>query len=134
MAKNVICDTDVMIDFWDVAAKRHDSTREIVENVIRLDNVLLSVVTKMELLSGALNKRDLNRLNKKLTRFNISLLSEAISIKAVELLLKYRLSHGLTFPDALIAATAIVTGLELFTYNLKDFVFIQGLKLFTPNR
>jgi len=134
MAKNVICDTDVMIDFWDVAANRHDSTREIVENLIRLDNVLLSVVTKMELLSGALNKRDLNRLDKKLTRFNISLLNEAISVKAVELLLKYRLSHGLTFPDALIAATAIVTGLELFTYNLKDFVFIQGLKLFTPNR
>jgi predicted nucleic acid-binding protein len=134
MATNVICDTDVMIDFWDVAAKRHDSTREIVENSIRLDNVLLSVVTKMELLSGALNKRNLSKLDKKLTRFNISLLNEAISVKGVELLLKYRLSHGLTFPDALIAATAIVTGLELFTYNLKDFVFIQGLKLFIPNR
>lgn len=35
-------------------------------------------------------------------------------------------------PDALIAAIAIANGLELFTYNKKDFDFIPELKLYRP--
>jgi predicted nucleic acid-binding protein len=50
---------------------------------------------------------------------------------AIELIKTYRLSHGLAIPDALIAATAIITELELFTYNQRDFRFISGLKLFS---
>jgi hypothetical protein len=46
-----------------------------------------------------------------------------------ELLEKYSLSHKLSLPDALIAATAIVYGIELFTLNLKDFKFIKQVKL-----
>jgi len=43
---------------------------------------------------------------------------------------EYSLSHRLSIPDALIASTAIVNDLELFTLNLKDFRFIKGLKLY----
>ena len=39
----------------------------------------------------------------------------------------YSLSHKLTIPDALIAATAIVHDIELYSLNLKDFRFITGL-------
>jgi len=42
-------------------------------------------------------------------------------------------SHGLQIPDALIAATAICHDMELLTYNVKDFKFIQGIKLFSDN-
>jgi predicted nucleic acid-binding protein len=30
-------------------------------------------------------------------------------------------------PDCLIAATSIITGYPLLTYNKKDFVFIEGV-------
>ena len=43
----------------------------------------------------------------------------------------YSLSHKLTIPDALIASTALVYSLDLYTFNLKDFRFITGLNLYT---
>ena len=42
----------------------------------------------------------------------------------------YSLSHKLTIPDALIAATAITQDLELYTLNIKDFRFIKDLKTY----
>ena len=42
----------------------------------------------------------------------------------------FKLSHGLAIADSLIAATAIETKLKLFTYNLKDFRFINDLILY----
>jgi predicted nucleic acid-binding protein len=56
--KKVVCDTDVMIDFWDVSSVRHLKTKSVLENNIGLDNVVLSVITRMELLMGAANKSE----------------------------------------------------------------------------
>jgi predicted nucleic acid-binding protein len=42
----------------------------------------------------------------------------------------YSLSHKLSIPDALIAATALVHDSELFTLNVKDFRFIPSLTLY----
>ena len=42
----------------------------------------------------------------------------------------YSLSHKLNIPDALIASTALVNQVELYTLNRKDFLFITGLKLY----
>ncbi|WP_199301990.1 PIN domain-containing protein [Pseudanabaena cinerea] len=42
----------------------------------------------------------------------------------------YSLSHKLTIPDALIAATALANDLELYTLNIKYFRFIENLKLY----
>lgn len=44
----------------------------------------------------------------------------------------YSLSHKLSLPDALIAATALVHNLELYTLNTKDFRSIFGLQLYQP--
>jgi hypothetical protein len=44
----------------------------------------------------------------------------------------YSLSHKVSIPDALIAATALVHDLELYTMNTKDFRFIAKLKLYQP--
>ena len=38
-------------------------------------------------------------------------------------------SHTLNIPDSLIASTALEYKCKLFTYNLKDFKYIDGLKL-----
>ena len=44
---------------------------------------------------------------------------------AVNMIEKYAKSHGLHIPDALIASTAMCSGMELLTFNLKDFKFIE---------
>jgi tRNA(fMet)-specific endonuclease VapC len=38
----------------------------------------------------------------------------------------------LALPDALIASTALVYNLDLYTTNRKDFDFIEGIKLYNP--
>ena len=128
----MICDTDVMIDFWETRNQRHASTKNIILEQIGTDNVVLTTITKIELLAGAVNKSDIHKISKKLSRFTIELFSPAIAIRTFALIETYALSHGLALPDSIIAATAIEMDLPLFTYNIKDYKFIKGLLLYTP--
>jgi len=128
--KTIICDTDVMIDYWNKYSLRHFATKELLEKVIELDNVVLSAITKMELLMGAKDKEGLVRINKKISQFKIILIDNAITESAIQLLQNYRLSHGLALPDAFIAATCNTLELKLFTHNIKDYKFIDDLVLF----
>jgi hypothetical protein len=131
MAKNkVVCDTDVMIDYWDVLSKRHIQTKSILEDKIGLDNIVISAITKMELLMGASNKSEETKIGKKLNRFNVALINNEITLEAIRIFETYRLSHGIAIPDCIIGSTAKIINLELFTYNLKDFRFISKLRLF----
>jgi predicted nucleic acid-binding protein len=88
----------------------------------------------MELLTGAGNKSEMTLILKKLDKYNILLINDEITLKDFDLVQNYFLSHSLQLPDALIAASAMVTGFELFTYNSKDYRFITGLKLFKVAR
>lgn len=131
MAKDkIVCDTDVMIDYWNTSSKRYSQTKTILEDKIGLDNVVISAITKMELLTGAINKAEEQKIRKKLNRFNIALINHEITLEAISLFETYRLSQGLTIPDCFIGATAKIMELELFTYNLKDYKFMSKLRLF----
>lgn len=102
---------------------------EALQN-IGYENIVLSSVTVMELYQGMANKQDLLQMKKKINYFDIVQIDVISSKLAISLIEKYRLSHGLAIPDALIAASAISVQMELFTYNLKDFSFIPDLKLY----
>lgn len=116
MAKEkIICDTDVMIDYWDKTNIRHAATKVTLENAIQLDNVVLSAITKMELMLGATNKTDLQKITRKLTRFNIALINNDITLRGFDLIETYRLSHGLALADSLIAATVLLCAIEVTT-------------------
>ena len=129
-AKQVICDTDVMIDFWEDKNDRRKATRKTIEITIGIDNVISSAITKIELLKGAINKADIQRISKRLSRFNIELINADITLKTFSLIEKYSLSNGLALPDSFVAATAMVMDLQLFTYNVRDYKFIDGLSLY----
>ncbi|MEN8122483.1 MAG: PIN domain-containing protein [Bacteroidota bacterium] len=55
-------------------------------------------------------------------------INEKISKNFIDLMLEYTLSHNLDLPDALIASTAIIYDLELYTLNKKHFRYIDNLK------
>ncbi|KXK15369.1 MAG: PIN domain protein, partial [Chloroflexi bacterium OLB14] len=55
-----------------------------------------------------------------------------ISEITLSLLETYSLSHRLSLPDAIIAATALRHNFNLYTLNIKDFRFIDGLGLYKP--
>jgi predicted nucleic acid-binding protein len=51
-----------------------------------------------------------------------------IITKAIEL----RKSRKMSVADAIIAATALLKGLELYTHNIQDFDWIEGLRVVDP--
>ncbi len=99
----IIVDSDILID----ADRDVDGGVSYLENMEKRSTLAISVVTQMELMIGCRNKHELRPTNKFLERFKNLDLNEQISNITVELLQKYRLSHGLLIADALIAATAI---------------------------
>lgn len=127
MAKNkiVLCDTNILIEL-------SKSNIEVVDELrsIGSANIAVSSVSAGELIVGALNKNDLNKIKKALAAIQVVYLNETISLKSIELLETYSLSHGLDIPDSLIAATALINELQLYTLNLKHFKFIKGLRLY----
>ena len=120
----ILCDTNIFIE----AFKNNPSATSLLRH-IGFENISLSAVTLMELYFGALNKRELSKIKRQLQELEIIEIDKEISAEATNLIEKYSKSHGLQIPDALIAATAIHYNMELLTYNLKDFKFIEGIKL-----
>ena len=120
----ILCDTNVIIE----TLKGDEKTIKVMES-IGLENIAISSVTVMELYFGALNKRELNKIKKHLKALNIVHFNNDVSELAVSMIESYSKSHGLQIPDAIIAATALSLEIKLFTLNLKDFRYIDGLKL-----
>jgi predicted nucleic acid-binding protein len=57
--------------------------------------------------------------------------TQAITLRATELMESLTLSHGLQMGDALIAATALEHQLPVLTANVKHFGAVQGLQVET---
>ncbi len=120
----ILCDTNIIIELF----KGDKSTIDLVEK-IGIDTISISVITEMELLFGALNNNELKKIKKYLSTLEIVHIDLLISETALVLIEKYSKSHHLQIPDSIIAATSLVYGMELFTYNIKDFKYIKDLKL-----
>lgn len=121
----VLCDTNVFIYAFNGDAK----TISVLQN-IGFDSVLLSSITVMELYQGMGNKKELQAMKKKIKYYDVIEVDVEISKLATRLIDQFNLSHGLLIPDAIIAASAVVHQIELFTYNVKDFQFIPNIKLY----
>ena len=119
-----LCDTCILIDYL---KGKVDIQQKLSKD--RTEGLGMSSVTYMELMVGALNKREVGIIKKAFADFEIIEISESISTKARNLIEKYTKSHGLLIPDALIGATALELGLPLYTANIKDFQFIPDLVL-----
>ncbi|RLD73989.1 MAG: type II toxin-antitoxin system VapC family toxin [Bacteroidetes bacterium] len=120
----VVCDTNILIEFY-------KGNSEIINNLqgIGSQNIALSSVTAAELIFGALNKKELKNIKRDLDQLFVIPLNEKISKNFIDLMLEYTLSYNLDLPDALIASTAIIYDLELYTLNKKHFKYIDDLKL-----
>ena len=123
----ILCDTDILIEFFKNNAKIVLELRQIGQNRIGISHI-----TQAELYFGALDKSELKKIKRHLLllcQFPVNL---AVSKRFLQLMEEYSLSHNLSIPDALIAATALEHMLKLYTLNTKDFHFIPGLMLYYP--
>ena len=125
----MLVDTDVLI--WHLRGYPQ-ATRRLDE----LAALTLSAVTYLEMLQGMRDKAELAAVKKMLDKRSATLLplTEAITLRATELMESLTLSHGLQMGDALIAATALAHGLPVLTANVKHFGAVPGLAVeaFSP--
>ena len=92
------------------------------------EEIFIGRISAMELINGARNKRDQKVIQEFISVYSIKELSDLIGQEAHQRLKQYAKSHGLTLADALIAATAIVNGLNLVSRNEKHFRPIKDLR------
>jgi len=120
----VLFDTDILI--WIQRGNHRAAT--LVE---REEERSISVLTYMELLQGAREKRQHEHILDFLREFSFRMLplSENIGHRAAIYLEEYSLSYGLRAGDAMIAGTATENGLTLCTSNVGHYRPIKELKL-----
>lgn len=125
----MLVDTDVLI--WYL--KGNNNARQEIE---ALSGFFISVVTYIELVKGMRNKQELIALRRALRFWNAKVLyiSEDISAKALFYVEHHYLSHSMQLADALISATAVANGLDIFTGNVKHYQVLKdiSIKKFKP--
>jgi len=121
----VFLDTCVLIDIL-------RGNRKIASIIAKDNEFVINSIVFMEIIRGARDKKELIQLQKFLSIFEIIEIDQQISSAARSLITRYSLGFGLEIADALIASTCIVYNLKLWTFNKKDFLFIDNLQLFEP--
>ncbi|HYO11579.1 MAG TPA: type II toxin-antitoxin system VapC family toxin [Thermoanaerobaculia bacterium] len=126
----ILIDTDVLID----ASRGVWAAMETLRDLHEVEELAISAVSQMELIVGCRSKWELSAIDELCSWFRVIHIDERMSNHAIGLLTRYRLSHGLALPDALIAASAIFRALPLLSKNQKHFRFIPELMLLSyPN-
>ncbi len=113
-----VVDTDILVD----ALRRVPAAVTFLRDAERY--LTVAAITQMELLQGCRNLAELRRVEQFLRRFAVRSLSELIGGIGTSLMRRYRLSHGLLLPDALIAATAIEYDVTLYAKNVLSYLLL----------
>lgn len=124
----ILLDTDFFIEY----KNDNQEAVKIVENS-ETTFIALGATTFVELIKGAQDKKQLDKVLKISQNFHIIQIDEDISEKAIDLLITYYLSKSAAFNDSLLTATAIKYGCKLATCNKKHFEYILGLQLLPHN-
>ncbi|EDN67633.1 PIN domain protein [Beggiatoa sp. PS] len=124
-----LLDTTILINLF----RGHEKAADFIEKA-RTSKIplFISVISAMELVAGCRNQIEVKKTQKIVADFTLIHLSPDATAKAYELMLEYTKSHGLTIPDALIAATALTKGIELATDNERHFLMISDLIVKRP--
>jgi len=117
-------DTDVLIWFF----RGHNGAARLIENT---PERYISVVSYMELLQGAQDKKESRIIKSFLSDFNFQTLplTENIGHRALIYIEEYGLKVSLCVADALVAATAVENHLPLATANRKHYRPIADLEI-----
>ena len=122
MGPEYLLDTNTVIDF---SAKRlSDKAHQRIAQIID-DFPQISIINKIELLGFSNVPTEIISFAE--NAFIIAL-DDNIATETINLRKKYKIKP----PDAIIAATAIVSNLTLVTSNVDDFKNIHGLAILNP--
>ena len=120
----IVLDTDIFVDFMRGSPEAIRFFDECTEDIT------FSAITEAELLSGkvCVNPQKKENVFHLLSQFEKIPVGNPLVQVAGDFWRKY----GIEVPDAIIAATAFITGSILFTRNLKDFERVREIKVEKP--
>jgi predicted nucleic acid-binding protein len=120
-----LIDSDILVDYF-----RH--TEAAANYLDSLNDWSVSVVTGLELIAGAKDKREVAEIDLVLGAYHVVPTNPEIGQLAYNIMKTYGKANGLDPCDAMIAATAIYDGLTLSTKNEKHFRNIEALEIEVP--
>lgn len=123
-----LIDTDILID----AERGLADAVTFLAAQHAVAGVRISIVSAMELITGCRNSAELAKVRQFLQSVTILPIDVAISQAAFGMVESFNLSHGSRIPDALIAATALISGLPLYTKNVRHFQMIAPSSIIRP--
>ena len=126
MGTRFLLDTNSIIYYLDNALPRAASI--FLDGALD-DEAYISVISKIELLGwNPPEGTSLETVKDFVDKATILQLDDAVVQKTIDI----RRSKRIKLPDAIIAATALVNGLEIISRNTSDFSGIAGLNCYDP--
>ncbi len=122
MKKITIVDTDITIDFL----RGQQSAITFFKS--KSESISFSAITVAEIYSGIKTRNEEIEIERLFSIFPVIPINSDIARLAGKLVKQYRLSHNVEIPDALIAATCLLSDAELFTLNIKHYPMFKVLK------
>lgn len=121
-----LVDTTVLVD--------HLRNISYATEFLKKESLVISFVTAAELLQGVRNKNEQKSIQKLINQLEINWGGAQVGRLAIQLLEDYFLKFNFSLLDALIASTALAGNFTLVTGNIKDFHFIENLKVVDPQK
>jgi predicted nucleic acid-binding protein len=121
-----LVDTDVLVD----VSRNNQAAIDFLDQLD--DSWSMSIITALELIVGARNKKEVTQIDQLVAVYSAIPLTTEIGNSSYGLLRQFAKSHGLRVFDSLIAATAIEENLTLVSRNKKHFQMITNLNLEIP--
>ena len=122
MAKLILPDTDILIDFF----RGYEKAVAFIDKYN--DRIIISSIVVAELFAGVKGKKEEGTLEDFVSLFPVITLNSEIAKVGGLYKRDFGKSHGIGLADAIMAATAEIENAELMTLNTKHYPMISGLK------
>jgi len=122
MARPLLIDTDVMIDFL----RGHPKAVALVKK--HSSRIILSSIVIAELYAGVRGDEELDTLDNLVSLFRVIPVSPSLARAGGLNRRDYSKAHGVGLADAIVAATCEAENAELKTLNIKHYPMIKGLR------
>jgi len=124
----ILLDSDVMIDLL----RQYPPAVQWFDQLDANEEVVVSGYVVMELIQGCKSKIEQEQVLRVLARYGVVWLSPSHCAYALDLFVKYRLSHNVGMLDVLVGQTSLMLDEPLYTFNRKHYDFVPGLRTVQP--
>jgi predicted nucleic acid-binding protein len=116
-------DTDVLIEYL----RGSDRAAKFLEGLE--GDLIISAISVAELFSGVKGSAEMDALDQFMLAFQTIPIDDRLARQAGLIRQEYHPRHGVGLADALIAATALEEGAELFTFNRRHYPMVKDVSL-----